>query len=62
MTVQVSVVDGEDEGITKISGSKQRISFSNISSPFGFFSFYSSMGQLFNSTPLTRRSAGSPTT
>jgi interleukin-1 receptor-associated kinase 1 len=47
MMVQVSVVDGEDEGIAQISGSKQRISFSNMSSPFGFFSFYSSMGQLF---------------
>jgi len=46
MTVQVSVVDGKDEG-KQSSGNRQRISFSNISSQFGFFSFYSSMGQLF---------------
>ncbi|PUZ58142.1 hypothetical protein GQ55_5G486200 [Panicum hallii var. hallii] len=46
MTVQVSVVDGGDEG-KQSSGSKQRVSFSNNSSQFGFFSFYSSMGQLF---------------
>jgi len=47
MTVQVSVVDGENEGTTQIRGSKQNISFSNISSQFGLFSYYSSMGQLF---------------
>ncbi|RLN24807.1 hypothetical protein C2845_PM07G00970 [Panicum miliaceum] len=46
MTVQVSVVDREDEG-KQSSGSKQLISFSNISSQFGFFSFSSSIGQLF---------------
>jgi hypothetical protein len=46
MTVQVSVVDGGDER-KQSSGSKQRVSFSNIYSQFGFFSFYSSMGQLF---------------
>ncbi|XP_039852076.1 probable L-type lectin-domain containing receptor kinase S.5 [Panicum virgatum] len=47
MTVQVSVVDGE-EGGKQSSGSKHRVNFSNIvSSQSGFFSFSSSMGQLF---------------
>ncbi|WVZ83335.1 hypothetical protein U9M48_030495 [Paspalum notatum var. saurae] len=44
MEVQVSVVDTEDG--QQSSGSKT-LNFSDISSPFGLFSFSSSMGQLF---------------
>ncbi|CAO2185768.1 unnamed protein product [Urochloa humidicola] len=52
MTVQVSVIKGEDgqgQEQQSSSGVKNNINLSSIASSwhFGFFSFYSSMGQLF---------------
>ncbi|CAL4958364.1 unnamed protein product [Urochloa decumbens] len=46
MTVQVSVIEGEDGQGQQSSGVKNHINFSS-SLDFGFFSFSSSMGQLF---------------
>ncbi|CAO2204551.1 unnamed protein product [Urochloa humidicola] len=47
MTVQVSVTEGQDGQGQQTSGFKNHINFSNNSLQFGYFSFSSSMGQLF---------------